>query len=65
MTLKQRIEQQDIKLREKEKELHELRCRYGDLADAVNEILFDWKQKKTVDFRWIEGLKNIYEQQHA
>jgi hypothetical protein len=51
---------------ELKKEIHELRCRYGDLADLVSEVACDYEAKREMVF--LGDLVRKYrqqQQQHA
>lgn len=48
---------------ELKRELHALRCRYGDLADLVSEIAFDYEAGNELVF--IAELVKLYRKQQG
>jgi hypothetical protein len=50
MTQGEKVEHEKLRseLRDLKRENHELRCKYGDLRDAIVDAVFDWEQSKTL-----------------
>ena len=43
---------------------YRLQMKYDDLADVVNEVVFDMTHKDNVEKYWLDTLKCVYEKQH-
>ena len=43
---------------------YRLQMKYNDLADVVNEVVFDMTHKDNVGKYWLDTLKFVYEKQH-